>query len=135
MDMFDRFLDKAKDVCDIATKKTGEIYEVSKIKLECISINNEVKKLFEKLGSCVYSMVKANYENQDVIDSIIEEIDECKKRLVLLHDKLCELKNVSTCIACGHKNPEDNYYCSKCGSRIKTEFSDEPYYDDDDIVE
>lgn len=124
MDMFDNFIEKAKDVCDVATKKTGEFVEVSKIKLDCISINNEIKRLYEKLGSCIYSMVKANYENQDVVDSIIEEIDDCKKQLHILNQKLSELKNINVCTGCGFKNPKENYYCAKCGSRIKSEFTE-----------
>lgn len=122
MDMFDNFVEKARDVCDVATKKTGEFVEVSKIKLDCISVNNEVKKLYEKLGSCVYSMVKANYENQDVIDSIIEEIDDCNVHLSELKKKMGDLKKINVCTACGYKNPKENFYCAKCGSRIKSEF-------------
>lgn len=123
MDMFDNFAQKAKGVCEVATKKTGDFVEISKIKLDCIAINGEIKKLYEKLGSCIYSMNKANYENKDVIDSIIGEIDDCKQRLTILVDKLGELKNIIVCPVCAYKNPKENFYCAKCGSRIRNEFS------------
>lgn len=122
MDIFDTIFEKAKDVYDIASKKTGEMVEISKIKLDCVKINNEIKKLYEKLGCSVYSMLKSDYENQDVIDSIAEEIDDKLKKLAYLNGKLNEMRNVIICSACGTKNPEENFYCCKCGSRIKTEF-------------
>lgn len=123
MNMFDTFIEKAKDVCDIATKKTGEMVEISKIKLECVKVNGEIKKLYEKLGSTVYSMMKSNYENQEVIDSLVEDIDENLAKLFELNEKLSDLKNVNVCNVCGAKNPEDNYFCAKCGSRVKNEFA------------
>jgi len=123
MDMFDSFMEKAKGAYDVAAKKTGELVEISKIKLECVKVNNEIKRLYEKLGSAVYSMVKANFENQDVIDSITEEIDESLAKLSKLNEKLSDIKNINICSVCGCKNPEDNYYCSKCGTRIKSEFA------------
>lgn len=124
MNMFDTFIEKAKDVCDIATKKTGEMVEVSKIKFECVKVNGEIKKLYEQLGSTVYSMVKSNYENKDVIDGLVEEIDDNLEKLNNLNQKLSDLKNVVTCKVCNSKNPEENYFCAKCGSRIKSEFND-----------
>ncbi|WMJ22393.1 zinc-ribbon domain-containing protein [Paludicola sp. MB14-C6] len=123
MSAFDTFMDKAKDVYDVASKKTGELVEVSKLKMECVKVNNEIKKLYEKLGSCVYSMMKANYDNKDVVDGLVEEIDENLAKLSVLNQKLSDIKNVVICKACGAKNPEANYFCSKCGSRIKNEFN------------
>ncbi|MEG0894202.1 MAG: hypothetical protein RSE93_00690 [Oscillospiraceae bacterium] len=125
MDMFDNLFDRAKEVYDAASKKTCEVYETSKLKLEIVNLNNEIKKLYEKLGSCVYSMVKADYENQDVLDSITEEIDDCKIRINYLQKKLGEMKNFIICENCGAKNSQDNFYCKNCGTRIKSEFSDE----------
>lgn len=122
MDIFDTIFEKAKDVYDIASKKTGEMVEISKIKLDCVKINNEIKKLYEKLGCSVYSMLKSDYENQDVIDSIAEEIDEKLRKLAYLNEKLNDMRNVIICTVCGTKNPEENFYCCKCGSRIKNEF-------------
>lgn len=130
--MLEGFIDKAKEVCEVAGKKTAEVVEISKIKLDCVSINGEIKRLYEKLGSCIYSMVKANYENQDVIDSIIEEIDDYKAQLEILNEKLGIIKNIITCSACQTKNPQENFYCAKCGSRIRDEFESVGYEDFDE---
>lgn len=122
MSAFDTFMEKAKDVYDVASKKAGELVEISKLKMECVKVNSEIKKLYEKLGSSVYSMMKANYDNQDVVNGLVEEIDENLEKLSALNQKLSDYKNVAICKTCGAKNPEENYFCSKCGSRIKNEF-------------
>lgn len=121
--VIDNIIDKARDVCDLATKKTTEVVESSKIKLDCVRVNGEIKKLYEKLGSTVYSMMRSNYENKELVDSLAEEIDEELEKLKLLNEKLSDVKNVNFCNVCGAKNPTDNYFCSKCGSRIRSEFT------------
>lgn len=129
---FDDFVLKAKDIADAATKKTGELYEISKYKYECIKINGEVKKLYEQLGSSVYSMVKGGYDNRELIDSLTEEIDECLDRLREINDIISDMKNVVTCPICGSKNGIENTYCAKCGSKLKTEFQGAPDLHEED---
>lgn len=122
MEFFDTFVEKAKDVCNIATKKTGDMVEVSKIKLECVKVNNQIKRLYENLGSSVYSMKKSKFENEAVIDSLTEEIDEELVRLSELNSKIADIQNLTICGFCGAKNTMTNYYCCKCGSHIKNEY-------------
>lgn len=119
---FDDFVLKAKDIADAATKKTGELYEISKYKYECIKINGEVKKLYEQLGSSVYSMVKGGYDNHELVESLTEEIDECLDRLREINEIIADLKDTVVCPICGAKNAVDNAYCAKCGSKLKAEF-------------
>lgn len=125
---FDNFVDKAYGVVDAAAKKTGEVVEISKYKMEAIKINNEIEKLYTQLGRTVYSTIKANYENDDLIDGMTEEIDELLMRLDAVNEKIGEMKKMSRCPACGAKNAQDNYYCARCGERLKSEF-DNGYYD------
>lgn len=128
--ILDSIFEKAKDVAGVATKKTGEIVEISKYKLESVRINNAIEKLYEKLGSAVYSMVKGGYDNQDLIEGLTEEIDELLMRLDAVNDKISDMKDISRCPACGSKNAGDNYYCVKCGSKLKSDFDSEPDYAD-----
>ncbi|MDF2566810.1 MAG: hypothetical protein K0R90_266 [Oscillospiraceae bacterium] len=125
MGMFDDILGKAKDVADVAGKKTGEFVETSKLKFQCVQINNEIKALYEKLGSAVYSMAKSGYENPELVKSIVDEISELLQKLNETSEKIADIKNVSICTCCGAKNSTESYYCSKCGNKISSEFSKE----------
>lgn len=116
--MFDDFVLKAKDICDTATRKTEELYEISRYKYECIKLNGEIKKLYEQLGSSVYSMVKGKYDNDELIDSLTEEIDEHMERLKEINGILSGMQDVEVCPVCGAKNEAGNRYCAKCGSKL-----------------
>ena len=127
MEFLDNVIEKAIGVYDVAAKKTGEVVEISKLKMECVKLNTEIKRLYEQMGSSVYSMVKNKFENLDLINSLSQEIDEKIAILKALNDRINETKNTFCCQTCGSKNVEENYYCSKCGSRMKSEFTG---YDD-----
>lgn len=120
--MFDEIIVKAKDVADVAGKKTGEVIELSKYKVECIKLNNDINKLYEKLGNAVYSMNKSGYENKELITSISSDITLKLEELSTMADKIAKMKEYVICKTCGNKNLMKSYYCDKCGSRIKNEF-------------
>ena len=123
--LFDDVLSKAKGAAYVATKKTGEIVEVSKLKLKCIQLNGQIKDEYEKLGSAVYSMRKNGYENEELIASVSAEIDSLLKELDEVSSKVESIKSIIVCPTCGKKNPDTSYYCSKCGSRIAQEFTND----------
>jgi len=114
----DDILLKAKDVCDIAAKKGGELYAVSKYRYERIRLHGEVKKLYEQLGGAVYAMVKEKYSNDELIASLTEEIDNHLARIKELDALLCEAKNAAACPVCGSQNSPDNRYCARCGAKM-----------------
>ncbi len=70
--MMEELFGKAKKVVDAAGKKTGEFVEISKLKLSAMQLNTDIKALYEKLGSAVYSMNKAHYNNAELLDSLTE---------------------------------------------------------------
>ncbi|MEG1995905.1 MAG: hypothetical protein RR036_00175 [Oscillospiraceae bacterium] len=122
--VFDNFIEKAKNIVDATTQKTGEVVEISKLKMDCVKLHNELRNLYEKLGCAVYHLVKNDYKNDDLVESLTEEIDEQLKQLKLANDKIASFNNVIICPACSTKNSDDCFYCTKCGCRLKDEFSD-----------
>ena len=121
MATFDDVVDKAKDFAETAGKTAEKVVEVSKLKLQVSQINSEVKRAYEKLGSAVYHMKKANYEDEGLIASVVEEIDGLFADKDAVEAKLAALRNQMICDTCGAKNPKDAVYCVKCGSRLQDE--------------
>ena len=66
MGVWEEIWDKTKDVANAAGKKTGEIVEISKYKIQVAQINGDIRSQYEKLGNAVYNMVKADYENPEL---------------------------------------------------------------------
>lgn len=118
MGVFDDFYGTAKDMTDAIGKKTGELVEISKLKLKASQLSNEIQTNYEKLGRSMYTMTKSGYENNELIDSIIQDIDVKISRLKRVEKKISELKNIIKCNCCGTSNGNDSMYCNKCGSRL-----------------
>ncbi len=118
--MFEEILRKAKKMANTAGKKTEELVDISKLKLSALDVNNDIKILNEKLGTAVYSMRKAGYENEELIQSLIEEIDEKRRDLKTIQEKIATLQKTKECPCCQAKNGKDAYYCQKCGCRLSS---------------
>jgi ribosomal protein L40E len=118
MATFDDVVDKAKDFAETAGKKAERVVEISRLKLQVSQINSDIRRAYEKLGSAVYNMKKANYEDADLISSVVEEIDGLVEDRASTEAKLAALKNQVVCDTCGAKNPQEAVYCVKCGSRL-----------------
>ena len=103
--MMEELFGKAKKVANAAGKKTGELVEISKLKLSAMQVNTDIK---------------AHYENSELLESLIEEIDEKRAELKKINDKIAVLQKAKECPCCQTKNPQTAFYCQKCGSKLPT---------------
>ena len=122
----DEWMEKLRFIADAAGKKTGEMVEFSKYKLETVRISGEIKRLQEKLGMEVYRLVKTNGSDSDVMNTLTEQIDAQFKRLDEIERAVVEMQNKQLCENCGAVNPKDAVYCLKCGEKLSKE---EPFED------
>ncbi len=117
-EVFNNLFSKAKDLADLTGKKAGEIIDVSKIKISIADINSEIKKNHEEIGKLYYDMEENGNDNTVLMNSLIEDINEKKEKLLELNKKYQDIKNVITCPNCETKNEKDNIYCTKCGEKL-----------------
>ena len=108
-----------KDTLESAGKKTGEVVEVSKMKLQIAQQRAELSKAYEKLGAMVYDMMKSDAQDSSAIDVCIDEIDFIFSKIAEAESKVNELKKVSICESCGAEVALDACFCSKCGAKIE----------------
>jgi uncharacterized coiled-coil DUF342 family protein len=119
MSSFDRFLNRAKDVADIAAQRTNEVVEISKLKIQALRLSNSIAKAYEELGSVYYNHVKYN-GNSEILHNCVTEIDRLLKEQDELNQALREVGNKPSvfCSACGQELSADDVYCSRCGSAV-----------------
>ncbi len=122
MGILEDLMTGAKNVVDFAEEKTTSAVEYSKLKYRSAQLSKELSNLYEKLGSSVYSMAKSEYENKELIDSLISEIDEIKNSLDEINQKIAKKGDKKLCPACNTSNPKDSVYCSNCGNRLDEDF-------------
>jgi predicted nuclease with TOPRIM domain len=127
MSRFDEFVDEfvfmARNAADVATKKTGEVVETSKIRYQMKQVEWEIEKAYAKLGAIVYEAKKSADSFDEVIALAVSEIDDLKTRYEELGEKLRTYKNVVRCPGCGKENDMNGAFCSRCGTPLAVETS------------
>lgn len=104
-------LDKAISVANVAGKKTEEMVEASKLKLQEVSVNADLQDCYEKIGSLVYRSKKSGEDNAQAID----QADVLLEQLAQLQSKREEIKKMKKCPNCGASCSVDSHFCSRCG--------------------
>lgn len=128
--MLDEIFEKAKGVAKVATDKTTEMVEVSKMKMKCVKIDSEIKSLYEKIGREIFMMRDCNSQPSPIIDNLSEKITDLISQQKLLNEKISDLKNIIKCVSCQNENVKDSLYCNKCGIKLTREDSESNNRDD-----
>ncbi len=115
-DFFDNAIDKAKEVFDVACKKTGEAVSASKQRFDIASMEAKIEKAYAKLGKACYKELKDTQNEEiagiiSVIDEMLKEIDEAKTNLA-------ELRNKRICPKCGQYIEKNSVFCNLCGEKL-----------------
>ncbi len=114
----DSLFNRAKDVASAAGKKTGELMEISKLKMQSVQYHADMQKCYEKLGAMVYEMIKASAQDSNAISSCVDEVDYLNVKIEEIQNRINDLRNVVACEKCGALNPADSCYCAKCGEKL-----------------
>ena len=121
---FNSLLDKAISVANVAGKKTEEMVEASKLKIQEVSVNADLANCYEKIGSLVYSSKKFGADNEQEIAQLIAQADELLEQLAQLQAKREEIRKVRKCPNCGASCATDAHFCSRCGMVLHEETSE-----------
>lgn len=121
----DEFIFMAKNAADVASKKTGEVVEISRLKYQVKQTEWDIEKSYAKLGAIVYESKRTTEDLADVISLTIAEIDDLNLKLDLLEEKLRAYKKVTKCPACGKDNDLNLSFCGYCGSPMATKAESE----------
>lgn len=113
MTIFDDVVVNAKSAAEVVSKKAGEFFDLSKLRISLASLRSELAKQYQALGEAVY-----NDEPVEEIDAIKEEIAALKQNIEDIESVLDNAMNTVTCPACGEKLPKNAKYCSTCGSAL-----------------
>lgn len=81
MNNFEKILDEAKKIANIAVDKTEELARTGKIKLDIKQAEYEIKKIYEKIGKACYDGVKADIDNSEEISDLIKKVDEISEKI------------------------------------------------------
>ncbi|MBQ8791460.1 MAG: hypothetical protein IJZ51_09130 [Ruminiclostridium sp.] len=118
MDKKDELMNKAKNIADAGLKKADEIYRISKLKLKCVQLDNQIKAKYTELGKTVYGMVKHDSADSEKISAYVMEIEALYTKMRKVYAEIETAKKIITCPVCGTKNKFSDTYCRSCANRL-----------------
>lgn len=125
MDFFDNAINKAKDVIDTASKKTGEFVNTQKQKFDVSSIENKRAKDFEILGEIYYNKIKDTEIDDSNVAELVAAVTEKNEKIKQLKEEIIAAKNKRICPSCGAAIETTSNYCSACGIKLMFESNKE----------
>ena len=115
----ERIISEIKTTADKVAKKSGELVELSKAKLNIANTKSSINSNFRILGEMVYLSQKDDTEmNPEVFEETISKIDELYIKLADYNDIAAGLMNKKLCPECRRANENDAIFCSRCGYRF-----------------
>ena len=124
MGLFENFVSNAKQAANAVGKKTGELADTSKLKLQAVDINTDIKKSYEALGKAFYQSKKQGADNAAEMDELVAFISQKYDELDTVNEQLAKLSSKTFCTRCGEPNPKAAGFCSKCGEKLAHEASE-----------
>ena len=120
MSFVDETVSTAKNLFDAASKKTADTVQIQKLRLAVARKKSELSREYEMLGRFYYGTKtgKVDEEQLALQEQTVEQvIGELEQRIKAFE----AAKNITTCPACGQKNPNGAGFCNHCGTKLAEE--------------
>ena len=115
-------LSEIKSAANKVAKKSGELVELSKIKLNIVSTKSSIDEQFKILGELVYKSQNDDSANiSEKIEDVIAKIDRLYEKLAELDEMSAQVSNKVVCPNCKKVNSADAEFCSRCGFDLSDE--------------
>ena len=108
----------AGKVADSASKKAGELVELTKLNFRIFDLNTDIELLLKEIGKCVYATHIGEEINADDITDRISQIDVKYEEIAKLKELMAEKKAVSKCPVCGIECDKEDTFCRGCGAAL-----------------
>lgn len=123
-----------KNSVNSAVKRSGELLEISKVKMAVADTKNEIGRKYRELGEKVYEAHQEDADTATEVEGIIWELDELFEVLKSHEMKLASLKKEKICENCKQSSDMEAAYCSKCGAKFPEQEPEEEKQPEPDVV-
>ena len=123
MDFIDNAVVKAKEVIDVACKKTNQIVNTQKQKIDVTGLENKLNKDYQRLGAIYFEEIKDSEIENCEIRELVDAIKAKKEKINKLKEEIIAAKKKRICASCGAAIDKNSVFCNLCG--VKLEFDSE----------
>lgn len=121
MAFFDDISKKIEDLTQTAAKKSSEVLEFTKLTLNIHAEEENIRKLYNKIGILCYEIFENGLEDYSSVTEICEQVKVHKDKIKELKKEIDKAKNIKSCSNCGTELEETHMYCPKCGTKVEFE--------------
>lgn len=125
MDFLQKVGEKAKELGGLAkeaTRKSGELIEVTKLKFELSKLEKEMENNLAGLGALVFQKYRGAADVDDEIDRLCQSTARLEEEIKVLSQQIEKLQPKSlTCPECKVDLPAGGKFCSYCGTQVAKE--------------
>ncbi len=125
MDFLQKVGEKAKELGGLAkeaTRKSGELIEVTKLKFELSKLEKEMENNLAGLGALVFQKYRGAADVDDEIDRLCQSTARLEEEIKVVSQQIEKLQPKSlTCPECKVDLPAGGKFCSYCGTRVARE--------------
>lgn len=120
MSILDDLTKKVTTTAKAVSKKSGDIFEITKLNLSISTEEEKILKTYSEIGENVYLSYKKEGRIDENINEIIEKIGiitSSEETISQIKKKVLELKNLKSCASCGREIEYGVLYCPGCGAK------------------
>ena len=119
MEMDMSFLDEITKKAQGAVRKTKELNDVAKIKLEIAEQRRKMQKIYAQLGAKYYALRKESPDAE--LAELCGMIRDCHAAVESLQKCMESIKNTVKCPNCGAECSAEFPFCGLCGHQLTAE--------------
>ncbi len=106
---------KARDI----SKKSSELFEVTKMKYEMKKMEREMENNLAGIGALYYQQQSGQDNMAEELERLLSDTKELEKEMRELEKEINQMQpEVPVCTDCGKELPAGGKYCSFCGKQV-----------------
>ena len=109
--------EKFNKLTQTAISKGKEVTEITKLNVEVVSLNQNLKEITMKIGQ--YVLEHDLLLEEEEVAKLINQAREVKDNVEATKEKILEAKKTQVCSSCGTEISKNSKFCNKCGAEVE----------------
>ncbi|MCI8538701.1 MAG: zinc ribbon domain-containing protein [Oscillospiraceae bacterium] len=101
-----------------ATRRAGNLVDVTKLNLQIFDLNGEVSDLLQEAGRMLYGAHQGEMVDVEAMEAVLSDLDEKNGQIDELKERVVLLKNSRPCPSCGAPCGKEDHFCKDCGGKL-----------------